>query len=504
MDSRTAFYRPISSLILSGTALLCILTPLSAWSQSSNTRVRKGVPIKEPPPTIEPGLEVAVKWKWQPKANEAASWGLPLAPLNSDSALTPTPLPGAPLIAKAEPVAIPTPPPEPIDYLIQKGDSLGKIASRHGMSVSQLKQANDLTSDVIRVGKTLRIPSLDQIKAMTPPPATPKADGNPVVPEVVRKPAPKITLTPAARAASHITLTQAYLDRQNFSAGPIDGQFGPMYQATLSAYEVAYPGVLSFLNGEKPKVLVEMGEAFVSYTLKHEDFQFIAPGPDVVPLEQMTAGTFLPYRSAWEFIAERFHAEEAFIRKINPNVKKPNEPGATFLVPNVFPFEIENALSEPLQSAPDAAAPIKAAIVQGTRLRIHKGDQIIAYLPVSTARPGLRGSGTWMILDAVLRPSMSTTGELANPPKDPALAALQAVPPQTLPPGPNNPVGPLWIHLAKPKGTEPPQPLPYGLHGTSIPTYMTRQESIGGFRMANWDIARVARLLPVGTPLTWE
>ena len=67
--------------------------------------------------------------------------------------------------------------------------------------------------------------------------------------------------------------------------------------------------------------------------------------------------------------------------------------------------------------------------------------------------------------------------------------------------GPNNPVGIVWINLAK---SGDPKPLPYGLHGTSIPGTMMKQESIGGFRMTNWDIARAVRLLPPGTELKWE
>ena len=40
-------------------------------------------------------------------------------------------------------------------------------------------------------------------------------------------------------------------------------------------------------------------------------------------------------------------------------------------------------------------------------------------------------------------------------------------------------MGIFWINLAKSNGTEP---LPYGLHGTSIPDQMNIEESIGGFR----------------------
>ena len=64
--------------------------------------------------------------------------------------------------------------------------------------------------------------------------------------------------------------------------------------------------------------------------------------------------------------------------------------------------------------------------------------------------------------------------------------------PYRLAAGPNNPTGILWINLAK--GSDP-KALPYGLHGTSIPGAMTKQESIGGFRLTNWDIARAVRRL---------
>lgn len=44
------------------------------------------------------------------------------------------------------------------EYRIQSGDTLSTIALRHGVPVNQLRQANDLNGDVIRVGQVLRIP----------------------------------------------------------------------------------------------------------------------------------------------------------------------------------------------------------------------------------------------------------------------------------------------------------------------------------------------------------
>ncbi|HCR97616.1 MULTISPECIES: N-acetylmuramoyl-L-alanine amidase [Halomonas] len=45
------------------------------------------------------------------------------------------------------------------EYRIQSGDTLSSIALRHGVPVGQLRQANDLNGDVIRVGQVLRIPN---------------------------------------------------------------------------------------------------------------------------------------------------------------------------------------------------------------------------------------------------------------------------------------------------------------------------------------------------------
>lgn len=45
------------------------------------------------------------------------------------------------------------------EYRIQSGDTLSAIAVRHGVPVNQLRQANELNGDVIRVGQVLQIPS---------------------------------------------------------------------------------------------------------------------------------------------------------------------------------------------------------------------------------------------------------------------------------------------------------------------------------------------------------
>jgi hypothetical protein len=43
-------------------------------------------------------------------------------------------------------------------YIVVRGDTLGKIAQRHAVSIRELKAANNLSRDLILVGQNLRIP----------------------------------------------------------------------------------------------------------------------------------------------------------------------------------------------------------------------------------------------------------------------------------------------------------------------------------------------------------
>lgn len=499
-------------------ALACCL-PCSLLAQAETVK-----PAISP---IEPGLELAVKWHWQVEPSDAAAWGIPVdVPVEATEVK-----PGAPASpqkpgAKAPPAKIipKGPPAVMLEHVVAKGDSLTKIAHANGVTVDQLMIFNELKNDRIVIGQVVKVPGENDIKAMidaavaaekAAAKATPKeaAKAKPKkAPTPVREVAPVLIATkphralpPAAWGEASLVLIQAYLDRQGFTIGPIDGTAGPVYDAAYKAFETAHPGQLHTPEGQPSAAMKAIGGPYVEYVLTAADMRWISPHPDsatkgkakakaVEPpptLEELTQEPFMAYRSGWEFVAERFHAAESFLRHINPGVKHPDVPGAVFLVPNVLPFEIEKSLTEPLQPAADPAAPISASMLGVNRLVIRRGAEVIASMPVSPARPGLHGRKTWKILDAIPRPSLASTGDAAAPSATPLKLAA----------GPNNPAGIVWINLAK-SGT--PEPLPYGLHGTSIPGTMMRQESIGGFRMTNWDIARAVRLLPAGTELKWE
>jgi lipoprotein-anchoring transpeptidase ErfK/SrfK len=59
-------------------------------------------------------------------------------------------------------------------------------------------------------------------------------------------------------------------------------------------------------------------------------------------------------------------------------------------------------------------------------------------------------------------------------------------------PGPNNPVGVVWIGLSKEH---------YGIHGAPIPSTIGHTQSHGCIRLTNWDATALAKMVAKGTPV---
>jgi lipoprotein-anchoring transpeptidase ErfK/SrfK len=64
-----------------------------------------------------------------------------------------------------------------------------------------------------------------------------------------------------------------------------------------------------------------------------------------------------------------------------------------------------------------------------------------------------------------------------------------------IPPGPRNPVGTTWVGLSLPG---------YGIHGTPDPEAISRTQSHGCFRLANWNAENVLKMVNIGTPVDVE
>ena len=71
---------------------------------------------------------------------------------------------------------------------------------------------------------------------------------------------------------------------------------------------------------------------------------------------------------------------------------------------------------------------------------------------------------------------------------------VKARQPFTVKPGPNNPVGLVWIDLSKPS---------YGIHGTPDPTKIGKTQSHGCIRLTNWDAVDLARRVRKGVQVAF-
>jgi lipoprotein-anchoring transpeptidase ErfK/SrfK len=110
-----------------------------------------------------------------------------------------------------------------------------------------------------------------------------------------------------------------------------------------------------------------------------------------------------------------------------------------------------------------------------------QGEKILGAFPISLGDPPLP-LGTLNIVSKAKNPDFSyDPALLRNPKSDQKLK---------LPPGPNNPVGVMWLGLSKEHA---------GIHGTAEPSQMSRVVTNGCVRMTNWDVLKLASLVGPGT-----
>jgi lipoprotein-anchoring transpeptidase ErfK/SrfK len=111
-------------------------------------------------------------------------------------------------------------------------------------------------------------------------------------------------------------------------------------------------------------------------------------------------------------------------------------------------------------------------------------NQVIFYAPVTTGSENdPLPIGEWKVTGVQYSPEFRYNPELFWD-ADPSHAKA------TLKPGPNNPVGVVWIDLSKEH---------YGIHGTPEPATIGKTTSHGCVRLTNWDALHLAGLVKPGT-----
>ena len=276
------------------------------------------------------------------------------------------------------------------------------------------------------------------------------------------------------------TRLQIFLDNNYFGPGKIDGKMGEFFRKALVHYKRAHG--MAETGAVDSWLLDQVPETFTTFTIPPEAEDFVGPvaskPSEQSKLKKMKYGSFL------ELVAERYHSAEEFLKKINPGMNLETlKIGDTVKVPNVLPFKIED-LREGFIPANPAFANRKVFIDTKDRfLLIYDGKQLVAEFPITPGSSTLPAPmGMWKILGIATLPVFRHDEGVLNHGEKSTIFF-------NLPPGPNNPVGVLWMGLNKPH---------VGIHGTNNPETIGRAASHGCIRTANWDAARVKDLVSVG------
>ena len=298
--------------------------------------------------------------------------------------------------------------------------------------------------------------------------------------------APPKSPAPAAPRPDSALQLQVMLDRAGFSPGAIDGRMGMNTKKALEAYQQSG-------NAGAPS-----GDALTTYTITSED----AAGPfiDGMPTDMMEMSKLpaLGYTSLVEALAERYHTTPQFLQQLNRGMQF--TAGQQIKVPNVEAMVIPIAPKEPAaQKEPTAQRGAAAQKEPAKEPAVAKPDVVVTVTKATSAAtvtdasgkvifyaPVTTGSehdplpiGDWKVNGVQLNPTFRYNPDLfwdAEPSHTKA----------TIPAGPNNPVGLVWIDISKPH---------YGLHGTPEPSTIGRTQSHGCVRLTNWDALYLEELV---------
>ena len=285
------------------------------------------------------------------------------------------------------------------------------------------------------------------------------------------------TQTPEGRRNALIR-AEVLLARAHFSPGVIDGQDGGNLKNAIAAFETAHglaaDGVMS--QDVWDALAADDRPVLTDYVIAADDVRgpFLAKLPtDYAELAKLDS---VGFTSPAEALAEKFHMDEALLKRLNPGVDF-GQAGTKIVVAAVGPERLP---------APVTRIEVDKSLRQ---VRAFGGDgALLAVYPAtvgSTERPA--PSGTFAVKGVAPNPTYTF---------DPARLTFgkASYGKLTIKPGPNNPVGSTWIDLTVPT---------YGIHGSPDPRLVGKTASHGCVRLTNWDAHQLGQAVKKGAAVAF-
>lgn len=269
------------------------------------------------------------------------------------------------------------------------------------------------------------------------------------------------------------TKLQALLNWHHNGVGPVDGYWGKNTRKAMQAFQQANGlAVTDTLNNETWQALTKnekltVQPVLVNYQITDADVNIKTTDiPADTEAKAKLEGLY--YESITEALAEKFHISENYLKALNPKARF--IAGETITVynpgnPNTKPVSrvVADKVTETLYAYDD------------------KGKLVASYPTTvgSTATPS--PTGIHKVEVKVHEPNYTYTAKDGRK--------------SILPPGPNNPVGSVWIGLSKPS---------YGIHGSPDPDRISRQASAGCIRLTNWDALALLGVIQNGATVEFK
>lgn len=323
---------------------------------------------------------------------------------------------------------------------------------------------------------------------------------------------------------------QVVLDRLGFGPGVIDGREGLSTTNALKGFQEAHDlDVTGEFDLATRSALAQWDDIAATRVVRIPEGWGRETYHDIPeePADQARLAR-LGYESIAERLAERFHTTVEVLQALNPGGRPAGTPTETPEAPpspTAGPSTTASGSAQPVFRAGQFVR-VPNAGVERIRAEVDSDPawlRTLASLGVDASQPdaarivvdksegwlkAYSGDGKLLALFTVTTGSShdplplgewGINGVAYNPPfaYDPDL--FWDVPDheeeQQLPPGPNGPVGVVWIDLTREH---------YGIHGTPEPQTIGRTQSHGCVRLTNWDAARLAGMVDGSTKVLFQ